>query len=90
MGPDRRRYAVRAAASAIAQQLAELTGAPPVITEEPGAIRIEVTVTDQALSQWTRLLAVLALGTEYGVHYTSREQTAWLRIEDSTIRRPRP
>ncbi|MFL4909402.1 hypothetical protein ACJ6WF_41020 [Streptomyces sp. MMS24-I2-30] len=73
--------AVRTAAAAVAQQLTELTGAPPRITAEPGAIRVEADVTDAALRHWTRLLAVLDLGTEYGVSNTPAGQIAWLRIE---------
>ncbi|MEU6481042.1 hypothetical protein ABZ858_30025 [Streptomyces sp. NPDC047017] len=82
MGYDRRqRAAIDAAAARVAQQLAELTGVPPRVTAEPDGVRIETDVTDAALDHWTRLLAVLELGTEYGVTNTPDGQTAWLRIE---------
>ncbi|EST17933.1 hypothetical protein [Streptomyces roseochromogenus] len=90
MGYDRhQRAAIRTAAATVAQQLAELTGTPPRIAAELDAIRIEADVTDAALQRWTRLLAVLELGTEYGVSSTPDGQIAWLRIE---LRRqgPRP
>ncbi|MGW5098229.1 hypothetical protein ACWEQ1_34310 [Streptomyces nodosus] len=76
-------------AATVAQQLTELTGTAPRVIAEPGAVRIETDVTDAALSRWTRLLAVLELGTEYGVSNTPDGQIAWLRI---ALRRqgPRP
>ncbi|MCL7382170.1 hypothetical protein [Streptomyces sp. 35G-GA-8] len=90
VGYDRHQgAAIRTAAATVAQQLTELTGTPPRVTVEPGAIHIETDVTDAALSHWVRLLAVLELGTEYGVSKTPDGQIAWLRIE---LRRqgPRP
>ncbi|MGW1615205.1 hypothetical protein ACWCQZ_38320 [Streptomyces sp. NPDC002285] len=90
MGYDRhQRAAIRTAAETVAQQLTELTGTEPRVTAELDTVRIETDVTDAALLQWTRLLAVLELGTEYGVIRTPDGQIAWLRI---ALRRqgPRP
>ncbi|MFJ3762495.1 hypothetical protein [Streptomyces sp. NPDC090080] len=81
MGYDRhQRAAIRTAAASVVRQLTELTGTEPRVTAEREAVRIETDVTDTALMQWTRLLAVLELGAEYGVIRTSGGQIAWLRI----------
>ncbi|MEU1377990.1 hypothetical protein ABZ442_30700 [Streptomyces triculaminicus] len=90
MGHDRHQNtAIRTAAATVARQLSELTGTQPRVIDEPDAVRVETDVNHAALSRWTRLLAVLELGTEYGVSRTPDGQIAWLRI---TLRRkgPRP
>ncbi|QNT98368.1 hypothetical protein HEP81_08140 (plasmid) [Streptomyces griseofuscus] len=82
MGYDRHQgAAIRTAAATVAQQLAELTGTEPRVIADLGSVRIETDVTDAALCRWTHLLAVLELGSEYGVSNTPDGQIAWLRIE---------
>ncbi|MFH9425418.1 hypothetical protein [Streptomyces sp. NPDC017529] len=81
MGSDRHhKAAIRTAAATAARQLTELTGTPARLQDEADAVRIEADVTDNALSHWPRLLAVLDLGTEYGVTTGPDGQVAWLRI----------
>ncbi|MEV4506675.1 hypothetical protein [Streptomyces klenkii] len=81
VGYDRHQNAaIQAAAATVVQQLSELTGTTPRVIVELGAVRIEADVTDAALRRWTRLVAVLELGTEYGVSRTPDGQIAWLRI----------
>ncbi len=65
-----------------------LTGSPARLQDEHGAVRIETDVTDAALSRWPRLLAVLSLGTEYGV--TNGRGTRRLAAHRATRQRPRP
>lgn len=77
MGHDRQTATIRS----VTAQIATLTGVPPRVIEEPGAIRIETDVTEGALRHWPRLLAVLDLGTSFGLTDTATGQIAWLRFE---------
>ncbi|GHF74096.1 hypothetical protein GCM10010218_64030 [Streptomyces mashuensis] len=71
-----------------AAQLTALTGAEPRIVREPGAVRIEADVTARLTRRWTRLVAVLELGTTYGLTDTETGQIAWLRFELGKGTRP--
>lgn len=65
-----------------AAQLTALTGVAPRIVTEPGAMRIEIDVTEALIRHWRCLLPVLDLGTEFGLTDTDTgRQVAWLRIE---------
>ncbi|MGW0874201.1 hypothetical protein ACWD3Z_27435 [Streptomyces sp. NPDC002740] len=65
----------------ITAQLASLTGTQPRVTHEVGAVRIETDVTADALRRWEELLAVLDLGTTFGLSDTDTGQIAWLSLE---------
>ncbi|MGW1074950.1 hypothetical protein [Streptomyces sp. NPDC002537] len=73
--------------SAIAE-LTALTGTPPRVTEEPGAVRIETEVTERATRQWERFVAVLDLGTTFGLTETGAGRIAWMRFERGGGDRP--
>jgi hypothetical protein len=65
----------------ITAQLAALTGTQPRVIHESGAVRIEADVTADALRHWEQLLAVLDLGTAFGLSDTETGQIAWLSLE---------
>ncbi|MFE3946406.1 hypothetical protein ACFXPV_31815 [Streptomyces sp. NPDC059118] len=71
----------RAAARHAAHQLLALTGSQPRVIAEPGAIRIETDVTEHLLHHWEQLLAVLELGTAFGLTDTATGQVAWLSFD---------
>lgn len=71
----------KAAIDNITAQLIALTGVQPRVTHEPGAVRIETDVTENALRHWEQLLAVLDLGTAFGLSDTDTGQIAWLSLE---------
>ncbi|MDT0310461.1 hypothetical protein RM780_26445 [Streptomyces sp. DSM 44917] len=73
---DRRAAIVYATA-----QLAELAGVPPRVICECGAVRIETEVTEHLRRRWAELLAVLDLGTAFGLTDTTTGQIAWLSFQ---------
>ncbi|TLQ38949.1 hypothetical protein [Streptomyces marianii] len=84
MGYDRQRAAIGYATS----QLTALSGTRPRVVEESGAVRIETDVTARLLRHWQQLLAVLDLGTTFGLTDTHTGQVAWLRFEFGESSRP--
>ncbi|WKK27001.1 hypothetical protein QZH56_16250 [Streptomyces olivoreticuli] len=78
---------VAAIHSAIAQ-LTALTGARPRVTEEPHAVLIEIDVTEPAARHWSSFVAILDLGTTFGLTDTQTGQVAWLRFESGEDARP--
>lgn len=70
--------------SAVAQ-LAALAGTEPRVLHEPGAVRIETDITESLLLRWDELLAVLDLGTTFGLTSTSTGQIAWLSFTAGEI-----
>jgi hypothetical protein len=77
VGYDRQNTAITYAIT----QLTALTGVPPRVLDEAGAVRIETDVTEDLLHHWQQLLAVLELGTAFGLTDTDTGQIAWLRFE---------
>lgn len=77
VGYDRQRAAIRYATT----QLTALTGAEPRVIEETGAVRIETDVNETLICHWQQLIAVLDLGTTFGLTDTETGQIAWLRFE---------
>ncbi|GAA2409628.1 hypothetical protein GCM10010433_05480 [Streptomyces pulveraceus] len=62
--------------------LSELAGHPPRLrSEADGAIRLELAVTPTLNSRWDDLLAVLDLGSTYGLADTASGQVAWARFD---------
>ncbi|MEU6331993.1 hypothetical protein ABZ851_32770 [Streptomyces sp. NPDC047049] len=81
---DHRQTAVIHAATT---QLTALMGQSPRVIDQPGAIRIEVDVSEDFLTHhWPRLHAVLDLGTTFGLRTTATGHTAWLRLETGDTR----
>ncbi|TDT93324.1 hypothetical protein EDD99_8133 [Streptomyces sp. 846.5] len=71
-------------------QLAVLSGTEPLVSEEAGAVRVEVEVTPALVTQWRRVLAVLDLGDSFGLTHTADGRTtAWLGFNDLS-EAPRP
>ncbi|MER7793574.1 hypothetical protein [Streptomyces sp. NPDC097640] len=62
-------------------QLTALTGTRPRVTEEPGAVLVETDVTEQVTRHWSSFVAILDLGTTFGLTDTDSGQIAWLRFE---------
>ncbi|MEU0374266.1 hypothetical protein ABZ070_29220 [Streptomyces sp. NPDC006283] len=77
MGYDRQNAAIAYAIT----QLTALAGALPRVVEESEAVRIEIDVTDRLPRHWQQLLAILDLGTTFGLTDTDSGQIAWLRFE---------
>lgn len=69
---------LKAAIDSAAAQLAALTGTEPRVLHAPGTVRIETDVTENLLRHWDELLAILDLGTTFGLTDTSTGQIAWL------------
>lgn len=76
MGHNHHSDAIRATAN----QLTQLTGTPPRISEESGLVRLEFDVTPTASAHWARLVTVMHTGTSYGLTDTHDGQIAWLTM----------
>ncbi|MDI3389609.1 hypothetical protein QIS99_25975 [Streptomyces sp. B-S-A8] len=62
--------------------LNDLAGHPPRLhSEADGAIRLELPVTPALAARWDDLLAVLDLGSSYGLTDTAVGQVAWTRFD---------
>ncbi|MDW8478377.1 hypothetical protein R3L02_42270 [Streptomyces scabiei] len=72
----------KVAIDTITAQLAALTGTEPRVIHEAGAVRVETDVTETARLHWEQLLAVLDLGTTFGLTDTDTGQVAWLRLDE--------
>ncbi|MGW1321536.1 hypothetical protein ACWD64_03315 [Streptomyces antibioticus] len=80
------RHPHQAAITYATEQITALTGIPPRITHEPDGIRIETDVTDHLLHHWEQLLAVLELGTSFGLTDTGvGGQVAWMRFDTGEV-----
>ncbi|MEU6175824.1 hypothetical protein ABZ832_28440 [Streptantibioticus parmotrematis] len=84
MDHDRPKNAIDHAAA----QLAVLSGTEPRVIHEPGAVRIEADINEDLLQRWDQLLAVLELGTAFGLTDTGTGQIAWLSFEAGETVRP--
>lgn len=70
----------KATIDTITTQLATLTGTQPRVIYRTGAVHIETDVTQDALHHWEQMLAVLDLGTTFGISHTDTGQIAWLSL----------
>ncbi|WP_367141006.1 MULTISPECIES: hypothetical protein [Streptomyces] len=62
-------------------QLTALSGVPPRVIDEDGAVRIETPVTAALLRHWTRAIPVFYLGTDFGLTDTASGRVVWVRFE---------
>ncbi|MFF3389388.1 hypothetical protein ACFYW1_00335 [Streptomyces sp. NPDC002669] len=64
----------------VVDRLTALTGRPPEVLDETGAIRVVSDVSRVPDDSWPCLLSVLEAGDTYGLNTTATGRTAWLRI----------